>query len=980
MPWSVLGALADLLGHPAFADVRRYLAADPDLETPRAHRFAGRVATLFDRYHAYRPDLCRRWRDGGGEGDGWQPVLWNAVRERLGGDDPAARAERFLERCAGAPLDAPGLPPRVSVFGVSMLPPLWVRLLAALARHVPVDLFVPAPSREYWGHVRTSREARRARREAAATGIDPDDLALDDGHPLLAAFGRLGRDFQEALEDETYVDAAGEALFEAPGDASTLRAVQTDLLELRPATKRPADGSIAVHACHSPMRQVEVLHDRLLALFAERTDLEPRDVLCMTPDLETFAPLVEAVFGTDRAEQESIPFRIADQRVRRESAVADAFLRIVELAGGRLAATEVFDVLSLPVVSDRFGLDAGTLDRVGEWIRGAGVRWGRDAAHRAAERQPETDRNTWRFGLDRLLLGLAMRGDGGRTFAGVLPVDDVEGTETAALGGLAAFVEALAERTRDLERGPRPLGEWVDAFLRVLELIARDDRNAWEHEAVRDALLALPDEAAAGRFDGRLDLAAARDVLAARVDRAAPGAVFAAGGVTFCEMVPMRSVPHAVVCLLGLDDGVFPRGRPAASFDLVRAAPRAGDRDPRDEDRQLFLEALLAARDRLLILHTGRSVRTNERLPPSVVVSELVEAVGEVETQEHPLQAFAPAAFRADDAARQSYRADLVAGARAIDGEGSDPEPFVSAPLPPRPEEVEEGVVSLDALRRTLENPARTLLRERLRVAFPGAEETFEDREAMDLGPLEAWQLRHGLLEGLASGRAIEEVVAAARAAGSLPLGTRGEMLLDDAAERMRTFLAELRSRGVTAPEWLEVDVPVGGGRVVGRVPIRPGADVALFVKDSSDKPKYRLAAWIFHLAAHVETGRPFETLLVTYDKKRPPHAKEQRLAAVDDAREHLARLVALHERARGGVVPFEPETSWALVTDGWAEARKAWAPSFIPDGAPPPPSKNLYFARVFDTGQLVDCDGFEETARAVREPLLASLAAGGGA
>lgn len=982
LTFSVLAALRGLLGHRAFSEIRRYVEGDPNLESPRALRFARRVAELFDRYHAYRPELCRRWSAEQPQGEGWSPILWNALRERLGGVDPSEVSARFLERCETPDLPLPGFPSRVFVFGVSMLPPLHVRLFGALARHVEVDLFVPTPSREFWGHVRTVREARRDERRAAARGVDPALLALDDGHPLLAAFGRLGRDFQEALEGESYQDGEGVDLFEDPGGASSLRALQSDLLALRPSAAGHVDESVALHACHGPMRQVEVLHDRILSLFRELPELEARDVLCMTPDLDTFAPLVEAVFGTERAGQERIPFRIADRTVRRESAVADAFLRLAELAGARQTATEVFDVLSLPVVRGRFGLDAEALDRVAGWIRDSGVRWGRDAHHRASEGQPETDQNTWRFGLDRLLLGVAMRGDGERTFAGVLPVDDVEGIETAALGGLAAFVAALAERTSDLEQGPRPLRSWIDAFQKLLELIRSDDENAWEHEAVRDALLELAVESEEAGFDGTFDLAAARELVAGRLERASGSAVFATGGVTFCEMVPMRSVPHAVVCLLGLDDGVFPRSRTAASFDLIASHPQAGDRNPRDEDRQLFLEGVLAARDRLLIFYTGRHIRTNEPLPPSVVVSELVDTLGGPEPIVHPLQAFSPEVFRESDPARQSHRADLVEGARAIVAvAGEEARPFVDGPLARKADETGSSTVDLDDVRRTLENPARALLKDRLRVVFPSREEGFEEREPFELSGLDGWQLRHLVREQIAEGRSEAEVAATTRATGRLPLGTRGEVALTDAARRMRSFAREVDRDGGGAVEWMPVDVPIGEHRLVGRVPVRRDEGVVFFAKDSSDKAKYRLAAWLYHLAAnaHGEAcgggGARFETRIWTYDKEKPPYARMRRLAPVEDAVARLERLIRLHLAARHEVVPFAPEASWAFVESGMREARKKWFPNSRLPGISV--SEDPYSARVFDTAPVFAHPGFPDLAHEVIDPVLAALAAG---
>ena len=168
-------------------------------------------------------------------------------------------------------------------------------------------------------------------------------------------------------------------------------------------------------------------------------------------------------------------------------------------------------------------------------------------------------------------------------------------------------------------------------------------------------------EAAGGAASATLALSELRALLGRRLAGRPTRANFRTGELTVCTLVPMRSVPHRVVCLLGLDDGAFPRRSPRDGDDLLLADPHLGDRDPRTEDRQMLLDALLAARETLIITYNGNDERTNAALPPAVVVGELLDAVdatarrahGRARDQvvtHHPLQPFDPRNFRAGGA------------------------------------------------------------------------------------------------------------------------------------------------------------------------------------------------------------------------------------------------------------------------------------------------------------------------------------------
>jgi len=654
--WAVRDGLPELSDEPAFAPLRRYLSG-PARER-KAHQLAGRVARLLDGYFLYRPQMVLAWEAG--EADHWQARLFRTLRRRLGPNHPARvldRLRRELHASDAAPAD---LPPRLSVFGLSSLPPIYLQLLAGLARQQEVHLYLLNPSQAYWSHIRSQRTIVRA---AERAGQSPEALAaelhLEPGHPLLAAWGQQGRELQLVIEreidyadsDDRFVDPL------AAADDHLLTRLQSDILHLRqrPGPEAPVvelapdDDSIEIHVCHGPMREVETLADRLRLLFEAEPDLQPHQVLVMSPDIEAYAPLIEAVFGG----RDPIPFSTSDRRQRAESGVVRAMLTILEGVDGRLTASWVLDLLAQAPVRERFGLDERDVEQLGAWAREAGVRWGMDAEHRARSGQPASDQASWRFGLDRLLLGCAVPTGDRSLFGGRLAAALVEGRQAELLGRLTAFCDLLFDELRALAQ-PRPVAAWAERLERCAErLLAAGGEHHPQHQLLRRALAELADAAEAAGHAVPVDFESIRLALVDRLDERVTHAGFLSGGVTCCNLQPMRSLPFEVVCLLGMNDGAFPRTDRRPAFDLLAQSPRPGDPSRRHEDRTLFLEALLAARRHLIVTYTGRDARDDRPLPPSVLVADLLDAAGQacgLDTEaaarelvcQQPLQPYSP--------------------------------------------------------------------------------------------------------------------------------------------------------------------------------------------------------------------------------------------------------------------------------------------------------------------------------------------------
>ncbi len=932
LTWAIAAVLPDRLDQPAFAPLRDYLA--DDLRGLKRFQLAARIAHTFDQYAVYRPEMMLEW--GRDPGDHWQSQLVHDLVERLGQSHVAAVARDFVGAVEGGAFDPGVLPPRISLFGITALPPLYLDVLAALPDSTAVHLFVPDPSPEAWSAI----QGRRADIRAAGPG-DPvvlaRDLGLEGGHPLLQTLGRLGRESQMVLEARTTYEDRSAGLYEDPAAGSsgptTLARLQSGVYHGRrpvdeDASPDAADGSIEIHACHGPMREVEVLFDQLLARFEDDPTLQPDHVVVMTPDIERYAPYVEGVFGAgEPGRSPRIPFSISDRSLRQETPVVDALLATLSLLRARLTASEVLDLLSMDPVRERFGLRVEDLDDAAGWVSSAGIRWGIDGEHRRSWGRPGYEQNTWRFGLDRLLLGHAMPFD--ELFGGTLPLDTVEGQEAATLGRFVDFCETLFDVLAEL-RTPRPLAGWAATLAGVAgRMLSARDLAEHQHQRIREVLLALAECAATAGFDEPVELEVVARHLQSCFDETRSSRGFLSGGVTFCNLLPMRSIPFRVIALLGMDYDEFPRTGHALGFDLTVHQPRLGDRSSRADDRHLFLEALLAAREQLLITHVGRGIQDNTELPPSVVVSELLDAVEELATAggdgsaepgaaarglitSHPLQPFSPRYFLGDERLF-SHSEGYCRGARALRGERTEEAPrFLAGPLPEPADEARE--IPLDDLVAFFRQPAVYLLRRRIGLQSVADAPQPEDREPLELDALDAYQVRTTLLGRTLAKVDEDEAFRRTRAEGSLPLGTPGRSQFDELLQEVEPFAEDLEVLLEGGPlEPLAVDLASGDRRITGHVgELWPAGRIV--VTTGRIAAKHRLELWIRHLALNAVAPATSPRNSVLLGRSRDRTVDRVELPPVDDAARRLADLAALYRLGQRQRLPLFPRTSCAYV------------------------------------------------------------------
>lgn len=790
MDW--LGQAENLERAPRLAG---YLHGGDDL---RRYQLAARVADIFDQYLVYRADWIAAWESGEslnlGDDEDWQALLWRDLATAATAPHRAWWMGELLEKIEESPHPDPlpegegksKLPHRLSIFGVSSLPPVFMEVLRRLGRHTEVHLYALNPCREHWGEIRDEREIGRLAGESR-----PEDLYLEVGHPLLASLGKQGREFFDALAE---CPVSHDWFRADPPRDSLLHLLQADILELvdrkraGPLPIRADDRSLQIHVCHSPMREVEVLRDQLLALFDADPTLKPGDVAVLTPDIERYTPYIEAVFSPSR-DAPFIPYSIADRGLTHQHPLLETFLALLDLPESRFPADVTLGFLEQAAVQRRFDLSADDLAQIHDWVRAVGARWGRDGSHKAEYHLPPTARHTWRDAIQRMLLGYSLPAELSGTelplYSGMLPYDDIEGGRAQILGRFVEYLETLFDWAERL-KGSRPPAEWAELLGsladRVFDPPAEDEATLLQ---LLDALDLLRELAEQAGFRQAVGLRVVKSWLTARLGKPEGASGFLTGEVTFCSLVPMRSLPFRLIAVLGLDYDTFPRQRHPPGFDLMARHPRAGDRSRRLDDRYLFLETLLSAREKLYLSHVGRSIRDNGELPPSPLLSELIDVLkqsatlpgGDLESHllsVHPLQPFDPGYFRGDPG-RPGYSAAWLAAARRM-GRGSK----VSVPLfegaLPEPE-AEWRRVDLESFAYFFSNPPRYLLRKRLNLVLEDGEQGFEVREPFGLDLRGRDQVRHNVLHVLGSGGQAEAGLEWTAAQGLLPHGGFGAAL-----------------------------------------------------------------------------------------------------------------------------------------------------------------------------------------------------------
>lgn len=962
--WRIMKLLPSLLARTEFASLRTYLG--DGVGDLKRLQLSERIADSFDQYVTFRPGMIFQWEQG--KGRHWQAVLWRELVKTATTMHRAALATAFLDALASPGPEIQNLPERLSIFGISALPRFHVEILAGLSRFTRVNLFLMNPCREYWGDILSDRAMRGVLdREGKGIGRQ-EELHLEKGNALLASMGILGRDFFNLINEFSSEEVS---FFQEPDEGTLLSWLQSDILNLRnkgegsegKKTIGADDRSIQIQSCHSPMREVEVLRDHLLSIFEHDPSLLPKDILIMTPHIERYAPYIQAAFDVPVNDSQRIPFTVADRTVSKESELVKTFLGVLDLCGSRFGASEVCSLLESSPVRRKFELTEGDLDHILTWVKETRIRWGIDGRTRAAAGVTPYEENTWKAGLTRLLLGHAMCGGNERMFNGILPYDQIEGEQTLVLGKFAEFADQLFRYVSSLE-SPRTLTAWAEVLSDLLgRFFMPDEETEGEMQLLRQTLQELGNRETLSGFEDKVDLTLITWYVRSTLKQKGFGAGFISGGVTFCALVPMRSIPFRFVGLLGMNYDDYPRQSRSVGFDLLAKYPRSGDRSRRNDDRYLFLEALLSARERLYISYVGQDIQDNSPLPPSVLVSELMDYIEQgysipgnriedhVVTR-HRLHAFSPEYFK-ESTKLFSYSEENYRVAHSVLTSRKPLRPFIAKGLSPAG--VEWKTIDVDTFCAFWENPCKFLVTKRLGIYLRGKDTGVEDSEPFDLSPLETYQLGKMMVERRLSGSDLQSLFSVAKAQGRLPHGNVGKCTYEALSNDIEKFIdqTKLHCWG-GGSEHLVIDLPLSDFRLRGTITgVFPERLVRY--RYARARPKDHLQLWISHLVLGTmdQADSPRTSVLVAlHPRSRQPYMWE--LSPVKDSREILTALLEAFWEGLMKPLHFFPESSWeyaqtVLEKDrSWeyalVKARNVWNGNEFRDGEGDDPYCHLCF------------------------------------
>ena len=983
--WRLMRLLGTLEDTAVYRPLVRYLEDDGDLR--KRYQLAQRLADLYDQYQVYRADWLADWakgddvlRSGGNtralpHDQCWQAALWRCILDDVGPEagvsGRASVHEQFL-RCLRAwpeQADRPDVPRRITVFGISSLPRQTLEALVELARWTQILVCVHNPCEYHWSDIVEGRSLLRRvnSRHPRRTGM-PLELSNEQlhahAHPLLASWGRQGRDYialLEELEEETEARQAEEGhsqhglnvvrVFEEVGATSLLAQLQDDIRALRPLAEIQAEGrvvprsdhSVCFHIAHSALREVEILHDQLLAVFDADPSLEPDDVIVMVPDIEKYAPHIEAVFGLyGRDDSRHLPYFIVDRGAARTNTVVDAVEQLLALPVSRVTVSQVLDLLEVAAVRQRYDLDEEGIAILRNWVEGANVRWGLDQRHREALGLPMdaslVDIHTWHFGLQRMLLGYAT-GEA-ESWNDIAPYGEVAGLDAALVGTLADIIERMVHHAEMLAARARPV-EWGERLRTLLDdfLLPPNDVAGYTVEQLTLALDAWLEQCELTGFDELLPVQVVGSHWLSALGGAGMAQRFSSGAITFATLMPMRAIPFRHVCLLGMNNDDYPRPRVRMDFDLMDTDYRPGDRSRRDDDRYLFLEALLSARERLHVSWVGRSIVDNTERPPSVLVAQLRDHIAlgwhaadsgrdvlEQITTEHPLQAFSPRYFQTAPDCPQlfTYSREWRQASRTRQASSGSATPRLEPVSRDEP-------LTVDELRRFLEHPVREFYRRRLEIRIEEGQAAIEEESFM-ANALEVWEVydaliraaRPALLKGENPFPACEAAVARMQRAGDLAFGAAGVRQINSCREGLLPMFDEYRR---LLDEWpqaadefheLEYRGAIGPGisgwlrglhrRADGSL-LRMEMQGSRLVKDKKWREEKLLGHWVWHLLGNA-SGLRLSTAIVS-----PAGTARFDPVETDVARHHLDTFMAAWEEGMCRPLPVKVEFAHPVLT-----------------------------------------------------------------
>ena len=870
----------------------------------KRYQLARQLADLYEQYLIFRPQWLDSWQRGDfvlSELENqtltehkWQGKLWRLLIAQL----PYNPVELLTDAIANIDSKKHLIPKRISFFGLNTMAPMWLDFLNALSEHVEVHFFHLNPCFSYWGDIVSEKQAL-SKIKQWSLGVEEEQSFV--GNPLLANLGQQGREFISLLQDYSTIDVDlfEQAQAQDQGNdnetpdvkTSILHQLQNDILSLsdarehaqKPTTEEGRDkgktvgqahkdDSIVITSCHSALREVQALHDYLLHQFNQNPSLTPKDVLVMCPQIEEYAPFVNAVFTRGwqdiSGEVPPLPCSIADRSAKDSDPLVAAFTELLTLPDSRFGVSQLLAFLRLPSMASNFAIGIEDLDKISAWLEQATVHWGLDSTHKQDILGQQGNASfTWQQGLQRLLRGFAYS-DSEQVYQDQLLLSQVEGSDAILLGQLMLFIEQLQRFSINLQKS-RNAEQWQVFLLEQLNgLFSRVDieNNSYETSLliIEQAISGLVEHCHHANYEDDISLMIVVDYLSQHFSQGDASKQFMVGQVTFCSMLPMRSIPFKVIAVLGLNDGEFPRQRQALGFDLMALSPaKLGDRSRRGDDRYLFLEAIISARAALYLSYQGRNIKNNNEKQPSLVVKELMEYLAQgygwqfdsedTDNEAQDIYQAAMQAFNIDNYQGKwpSFDANWLALGQGTGKQPTEPDnhDLVISSEAMTTQECEINLTTTQ-LSRFYQHPSKAFAQQQLNLHFDNTNILLEDVEPFNVNQLQSYLLRQELLTATLDNKDTEHVVNTARLSGKFPDLPTTETLFSDYQQDVAHFSDEIVKAVCNQPEIIDCFVTLEheGRKIQLSAQLAVQNNLLVHFRSSSAKAKDKFTMYLHQL------------------------------------------------------------------------------------------------------------------------------------
>ena len=934
--WIIMKLLPQCLDQKPFEPVKHYLEKDKNISQLRLYQLAQKLAYMYDEYIVYFYKDILQWEEK--PLDAWQVILWRYIKNSISVDARMCHKAQLLQHAVkafGESKNAQALKQRLSdaifLFGITVLPEYYITLFNAVSSIVPVHIFQLNPSKEYWFDVRSEKTILRIKQKIKSKNIHIEDLHFEVGNPLLASLGRVGQEYIGMLLDFNVEENINdEHHYTLHTNKTLLGYIQGDIYSCIERGKdgndklaiTPDDRSITIHSCHSPLREVEVLRDYIIDIL-NHTSIVPNDIIVMAPDIDVYAPFIKAVFDEQVLKKEglpALPYCIADQSYKNTSRLISAFSDVLEVMAGRLEADLVCDLLDYDEIASRFGIDRHTVMLFRQWVEALNVKWGKDTAHRKQYTNTESNAFTWHYAIERLLMGYAMPQSAGLV-DDVIPFDSVEGSQAVVLGCCINFLEALFYFYDEAQK-PKTLEGWIEYYNNLINTMLDVDNNSHDYENIQNLFLSLGAIVTGNKLNDNIEFLVIKAWIEDFLSEQRASSNFLSKGITFCQLLPMRSIPFKVVCLLGMNDGQFPRLDENISFDILRnekynnALPRCV-RSKRNDDRYLFLESIISAKEYLFISYQGQSPIDLSSKEPSIVVNELLEYIENsfyVQDQQQPirdwivtqhhLHHFHPAYFQ-DNRKYISYSKMWLDESKALYGQKQEYQPLITKPVELQKHDT---AITMDKLIQFFNNPARYFITKVLGIYLRDTVIELDSNELLSIaGGLDEYALNNELVAWRIANNDMQQFMYVKKKEGVIPDGILGNVIVKNADANVAGFVENVKKYCMGEKHSYELTYTGHDGITVTGTPILYG-EKQIFYRYAKLKAKDRLKAFLWHIFVCATGEFGVTTYVLTKDKPQPlayTNIPDER------AKTYLNKFLHLFNEGNRRIIPFFPETSY---------------------------------------------------------------------